>query len=147
MRRISQQYWTVPFYAILIGSEQCIDNFVLHYSKYGSVRTCVCVCVSETRVSVGGLHSLSLYNTKPHWYFEKEINIAISSGSCVCASPCLNAFVYFRKKIEWRISTSDEESAGWTLARLDVTPRDVIATILALCSLSTLQAGFPFKTE
>lgn len=32
---------------------------------------------------VGGLRSLSLYNTKPRWYLEKEINIAISGGSRV----------------------------------------------------------------
>lgn len=87
------RHWTAPFHAILIGSEQCIDNLVLRYSKYGSVRACVCVCV---RVRVGGLRSLSLYNSKPHWYLEKEINIAISGGSRV-RLPAQNAFVYFRK--------------------------------------------------
>lgn len=48
---------------------------------------CALVCMCDCDQSeVGGLHSLSLYSTKPHWYFEKEINIAISGGSCMCAS-------------------------------------------------------------
>lgn len=56
---------------------------------------CELVCVCER---VGGLHSLSLYNSKPHWYLEKEINIAISGGSRVrlCAQ-------------KTRLCTSEEE--------------------------------------
>lgn len=78
--RTLPHYWTVPLSASVIGAEQSIDKLVLHYCKYG----CACACVCGSKGSeVGGLHSLSLYNTKPHWYFEKEINIAISSGSCV----------------------------------------------------------------
>lgn len=47
-------------------------------------------CASGQR-EVGGLCSLSLHNTRPRWYFQKEINIAISGGSCVCVSQRVNA--------------------------------------------------------
>lgn len=55
---------------------------------------------------MGGLHSLSVYNT--NWYFEKEINIAISGGSRVCVS-VHERVLHTSKKTERRISTSNED--------------------------------------
>lgn len=108
---------------------------------------CVCVRV-RVRPEWGGWSPLTYHYTtqKPHRYFEKEINIAISGSSCVCASTqgtCLRT----SEKTEWRISTSDEEFPAPGLERW----RDAAAAWRhsshhrARCSLSTLQVAFPFK--